>query len=359
MLIPLSKPNIGEEEKEAVLKVLESGWWTMGSVTEQLEEEFAEYKGCQHAIAVNSCSSALIIAVAEFFKGSYMCDKVLTPTMSFCATTNSLIHNDIYPVFVDSKKHSPQLDIDSAAYWFDKVDGVVPVDFGGWRCDRKKIKKYADKFGWVVVFDSAHAVEGKEDCVGDASCYSFNPIKNLAAPEMGMICTNNSGAAKRMRQVRMHGMTTDAHNRIDKPGQYDIDRLGYKMNCTDVESAVALCQLRKLDENLVRRLEIVGHYTDNIKHDYFFDGVHLFQMIIKNRNEFVMNMRDRGICCGIHYKPIHLHSYYQKEFGTRPDMYINAERIGRDTVSLPLGPGMTDEEVEYVIENVNDYLKNT
>lgn len=353
-MIPLSRPNIGEEEKEAVSDVLSSGWWTMGPVTEKLEKEFAEYKGCRYAVAVNSCSSALILAVDNVFGAEH--GRVLTPTMTFCATTNSLIHNGIDPVFVDSKKHSPQIDIDSAGYWFDKVDGVVPVHFGGWRCEKDKIRGYAEKYGWKVVFDSAHAVEGKEDYIGDASCYSFNPIKNLAAPEMGMICTNNEDLYHTLRNQRLHGMSVDAHNRVVKPGSYDIVSLGHKMNCTDVEAAVALCQLRKLDSNLQKRLDIINYYTDNIKHDYFFDGVHLFQMFIKNKQRFIMNMKEDGICCGIHYKPVHLHPYYKMNYFTRPDMYMNAERIGEDTVSLPLGPGMTDSEVEKVVERANKHL---
>lgn len=363
-MIPLSKPNIGKEEKEKIIKVLESGWWTMGPVTEEFEEEFAKYKGFKHAIAVNSCSNALILAIKSVINGERFIKKpsFLVPTMTFCATVNALIFNNIWPVFVDSiSVENPNMDIDKAGPFLKEVYGVIPVHFGGKKVDTKKIKEVCYLHNLWDVYDSAHAVEGpatKEELKSRACCYSFNPIKNLAGPESGMVCTNHDYIAEQVKSLRLHGMSCDSHNRVQKPGMYTINEHGYKMNCTDIESAVALCQLKKLDSNLERRRKIIEYYSKNIQTDFCFEGDHLFQLRIEDRDEFVSTMKDEGVCCGIHYRPVHLHPYYQKTFGTFEGMFPIAEKIGNTTVSLPLGPGMTDNEVEYVVTKTNKVLLN-
>jgi dTDP-4-amino-4,6-dideoxygalactose transaminase len=376
--ISLAKPNISHLEKEGLIKVLESSWWTMGPITEELEEEFARYKGVKHAIAVNSCSSALFLAVKAVFgeDNNSGIDRIITTPMTFCATVNSIIHNGFKPSLVDIDRFSHNLDLDlldkrineDPGYIVSSIEGIIPVHFGGVPMDYMKVKKLAEKWNLKVIFDSAHLVEGQDPYIGDASCYSFNPTKNLAAPEMGMVCTNNDEIAEKISKLRLHHMSASAHDRINKPGHYDITGLGYKMNCTDIEAVIALEQLRMLDTNKLKRICTNDTYStamEDLKAEGYLNGwdragIHLYQIGINNRDDFIIKMREKGIYCGIHYLPIHQHSYYRDEIEIDTfweDSLPHAEKIGRETVTLPMGPGMTEEEVEYVIDSFTELLK--
>jgi dTDP-4-amino-4,6-dideoxygalactose transaminase len=382
-MIPLAKPNIGREEERAVLEVLRSGWWTCGTVAQTLEQEFAEYVGSRHAVAVSSCSSALFLALKALNlpAGSL----VIVPTLTFCSTVNSVLLNGLVPVLVDVDRQTQCIDVRELEMLVDvwgvvRMSGILPVHFAGDPCDMDVIMKLADKNDWFVVGDCAHAVETewrgrKVGGYGLASCYSFNPIKNVAAPEMGMVTTDDDEVANRVRSMRLHCMSVDAFDRVRKPGSYDITDLGYKMNCTDVEAAVALCQLRKIGENWQRRLYIHHRYTEMFGDLYIqgkFNGQypssgpgdfrtvrahHLYTIQLNNRDDFILKMREKGIYCGIHYKPVHLHPYYKGKLGYGRGDFPNAEWIGDHTVSLPLGPGMTDVEVDAVMRAVEDILR--
>jgi len=229
------------------------------------------------------------------------------------------------------------------------------------------------------VSDCAHAVEAewkarKVGSYGDVACYSFNPIKNVAAPEMGMITTDYEDIAKKIMTWRCHGMDVSAFNRVSKPGSYDIVDLGYKANCTDIEAVFALHQLRDIKENWMRRQMIFQMYYEALN-DFSDRGIyngcwpdlalgrenyhalHLFQIRVGNRDKFIEEMRSRDIFCGIHYKPIHLHTYYAKRYGWKRGLFPVAEFIGDHTVSLPCGPGMSNEDVEIVIDAMESVFK--
>lgn len=378
-MIPLSKPRVTQETYDDVNKVLASGWWTMGKYTEQLEDEFANYIGTSYAVAVSSCSMALFLSLKYYdLKGFNM---VATTPLTFCSTINAIEYAGGNPLLYDVDRTTQCMDL--TKIWSEGVKylwGILPVHFGGYPC-RMDTLVDLESGGCTIIQDCAHAIEtewgGKKvGNYGDASCYSFNPTKNIAAPEMGMITTNNLDMFEWLREVRIHGMDCDASKRVNSPGGYTITRSGWKANCTDLEAVIALHQLRMVEENWERRMEIATEYRIAFKE--FIDsglfngevpntsyegprgirhGLHLFQIHINNRDKFIVEMREKGIYCGIHYKPIHLHPYYQQRFGWRVGDYPNAEWIGEHTCSLPLGPGMSKDDVGYVIKNVRAILK--
>jgi len=386
-MISLSKQNVSKETYAEVQKVLESGWWTMGKVTERLEQEFADYIGVKHAVAVNSCSMALWLAIQvnKLSLTERFCH-VLTSPLTFCSTINAIIYNDLVPFLIDVDKKTQCIDLDvdldsAEKYGEFYFQGIVPVHFAGQSCDQDTLSKLKEKYHIWIVEDCAHAIETKwrsqhVGTFGDCGCYSFNPTKNIAAPEMGMAVTNNDETAEKIRRLRIHGMDADASKRVDSPGRYNIVDLGYKANCTDLEAVIALQQLREVEDNWYKREDIWFDYNlvfdrfrkegifngntpiiEAMKVDRTVHGLHLYTIQLGNRDKFIMEMRKENICCGIHYKPIHLHPYYQERFGWKKGQFPNAEWIGEHTVSLPLGPGMTYEDVEYIVDRIHKILK--
>jgi len=382
-MIPLAKQYLTAEMRTGIVDVLNSGWWTMGKVTEQLEEEFAKYIGVKYAIAVNSCSMALFFSVKALCEGRSFRAVATTP-LTFASTINSILLNDgLFPVLFDVNKHTMCIDVEKIFLECRSIylSGMILVNFGGQPCDMDKVevlKKMDDKF-WIVQ-DCAHAVETKWNnkiigSYGDIACYSFNPTKNIAAPEMGMVTTDSEDIAKKIRRWRIHGMDAESSKRVMAPGSYSIVDLGYKANSTDIEAIVALESLKRVEENWKIREDIATKYCDaflDFSEEGLFNGsipntiydnnglkhgLHLFIILINNRDNFIMKMRDSGIFCGIHYKPLHLHPYYAKLYNFSRGDFPNAEYIGDHCVSLPLGPGMSNKDVDFVIENIRDVLK--
>jgi dTDP-4-amino-4,6-dideoxygalactose transaminase len=364
-MIPLAKQHISEKAYTRVQEVLRGGWWTMGKYTEQLEQEFARYVGAKYAVAVSSCSAALMLAVVCSRMKS-VC--VMVPSLTFCSTVNAAILTDNKPLFCDVDRATQCIDPAEIEYWLEHritAKVLIIVHFAGYPCDMDRIMRLVRKYKLFLIEDCAHAVEtrfnGKHvGTFGKLGCYSFNPTKNLAAPEMGMVVTNNWKFAQQIRKLRLHGLSVDSYSRVNRPGQYDILRLGYKMNPTDVEAVVALDSFHHLGENAYRRFAIAVEYNKalvRMKDEGYFNGQlplysserawHLYTIQINNRDKFIREMRKRDIFCGIHYRPVHTFTYYKKMFGV--NHCPNAEWIGEHTVSLPLGPGMTWETSQVII----------
>ena len=375
-MIPLSKPNISEETLEAVREVFLSGWWTMGKITQQLEEEFAEYVEAKYAVATSSCSAALHLAVRAVSQDCY--SFVATTPFIFCSTINSLIHNGLIPLWVDVDRRTQCIDLKQISKHKAYFQGLLIVHFAGYPCDMDTVMELKEKNGLWLIEDCAHAVETKwkgkhAGTFGDVGCFSFNPTKNIAAPEMGMLVTDNQEIADKIRRWRIHGMSASALERVTKPGKYDIIDLGYKYNCTDVEAVVALHQLRNISENYWRRRNICFIYNSvliDLRNAGFFNGFlpvlgndyetktahHLYTIQIPNRDKFIQEMLKRDICCGIHYKPVSLHSYYASYY-VRNLICPNAEWLGDHTVSLPLGPGMEGEDLDTVMNALEEVFR--
>lgn len=344
----------------------------MGAITKQLEERFSSYVGVPHAIAVSSASMGLLMSVGINTDSTSRVG-VVTP-LTFVSTVNALLHNGCTPLFVDVDRRTQCMDVETVKEVLDVSDPflVIPVHFAGYPCDVYSLIKYRAKMGkdFMIIEDCAHAVETTLGGVhaggaGDLGVFSFNPTKNIAAPEMGMVVTGDRRMAESLQSLRLHGMDVSTYDRVNRVGTYDVKDLGFKANCTDIEALFTLYQLESVYDNYHARELIWGAYVrelgglsvglpvdwPNASPEGFHHGLHLFTVYVGNRDRFIAKMKERGVYCGIHYKPVHLFSYYRRRFGYREDMFPNAEWIGAHTCSLPLGPGMDEDDIGYVVDN--------
>ncbi len=380
-MIPLAKPNINTQRVLLdLMTVLTSGWWTMGEYTKNLEKEFAEYVGAKYAIATNSCSMSLFLSLIVLDVRDHY---VYTSPLTFCSTINSAIHAGARGVFLADINFDTQCMNPSNIFPKPGPDDVLlPVHFAGFPCNMNEFVELSKETGARIVEDCAHAVETQfhrqhVGTFGDMGCYSFNPTKNIAAPEMGMIVTNDEEKAEKLRRLRIHGMDAEASERVNSNGTYSLVDCGYKANCTDFEAVVALSQLRNVEANWEARKYIWNQYNlafKNFCNREIFNGIypgirpslnpnvgyvhgyHLYTICLGNRDDFIAKMREKQVYCGIHYKPVNLHPCY-RNLGWHSGMFNNAEWIGKRTVSLPLGPGMTTKDVNHVVSATKELLE--
>lgn len=328
MKIPFYKPDIEEREIAKVSEVIRSGWLTQGKIVEELEKEFAKYVGAKYAVAVDSCTSALYLAVnrLDLKKGS----KIALSPLTFAASASAIIHNGHYPYFIDIGEE----------YSEHEIDATMVIHYAG--VEHKTVTKKP------VIYDSAHLVK-KNQCLNKRGfhCFSFYPTKPVASLEGGMICTNNKKDAEWFRKARLHGINADGFKRY-QGGEWDyaVDFVGWKMNMTDVQAQLALSQLRKLDKMNKRRQEILDKYNEAFDMDN--KGLHLYPMMSYDRGRFIEGMKKKGINCAVHFPPLHLQPAY-KDF--KRDLRA-VQRIGDSIVSIPFYSAMSDKEVDYIIKSV-------
>ncbi|MGG1336904.1 DegT/DnrJ/EryC1/StrS family aminotransferase [Bacillus subtilis] len=378
--LPYSLPLIGKEEIQEVTETLESGWLSKGPKVQQFEKEFAAFVGAKHAVAVNSCTAALFLALKA--KGIGPGDEVITSPLTFSSTANTIIHTGATPVFADIDENT--LNIDSVkleAAVTPRTKAVVPVHFGGQSCDMDAILAIAQNHGLFVLEDAAHAVyttykQRMIGSIGDATAFSFYATKNLATGEGGMLTTDDEGLADKIRVLSLHGMSKAAWNRYSSNGSwyYEVESPGYKMNMFDLQAALGLHQLKRLDDMQKRREEIAGRYQTAFQqisglitpfvHD---DGRHAWHLYVLQvdekkagvtRSEMITALKDEyNIGTSVHFIPVHIHPYYQKQFGYKEADFPNAMNYYKRTLSLPLYPSMSDDDVDDVIEAVRDIVK--
>lgn len=366
--IPLSDIDLGEEEIRKVTKVLRSKWLSMGPVTEQFEREFAEYLGAKHAFAVSNGTAALHIACRVLGIGPG--DEVIVPSLTFVATANAVLYVGATPVFADITSLedfniSPE---DISKKITSKTRGMIVVHYGGYSCNMDAIMRIAKENSLKVIEDAAHApgaeYKGKKlGTVGDISCFSFFANKNMVTGEGGMIVTNDDSFAERIRIIRSHGMTTltwDRHR--GHAYSYDVVETGYNYRISEIESALGLVQLKKLEQNNEKREEITKEYREQLKD---IPGIripflnyaekpsyHIFPLLLSediSRDEFIENLRGKGIQTSVHYPPIHLFSSYRKMFGFQEGMLPKTEFVGKHEVTLPLHPLMSKNDVTSIV----------
>ena len=388
--IPFFKPSIGKPEIEEVVDSLQSGWLTTGPKTKRFEEEFARYLQRQHAVAVNSCTAALHLALEAI--GLKAGQRVVVPTMTFAATAEVVRYFNATPVFADCRSEDLNLDVTDAARRIDSVTArgeevaaIIPVHYGGQIGDVAGVRALAAKYHLRVIEDAAHCCPAyyRDDetspwkTVGteaEITCFSFYANKTITTGEGGMACTNSAAHADRMRIMSLHGISRDAWKRYTAEGSwyYEIIAPGYKYNLTDIAAGIGLCQLRKADELHLRRSQWARLYSELLgdMEELVLPAVmpnrihswHLYPVRVKldhcglDRAELISEMKKAGIGTSVHWMPLHMHPYYRQQLGCEPSDYPCAAAIYPELVTLPLYPDMTAEDVEYVCRNLRDII---
>jgi dTDP-4-amino-4,6-dideoxygalactose transaminase len=374
-------PAIGEEEIEEVVDSMKSGWLGTGPKVSQFENDFKAYKGAAHAVAVNSCTAALHLSIlaADLQPG----DEVITTPLTFCASVNSIIHAGATPILADVDPLTSNIDPEQVkAKISPKTKALLPVHFGGRACEMDALVTIAQHHGLKIIEDCAHAIETeykgrKTGTFGDFGCFSFYVTKNVVTGEGGMVLAQEEAKAARIKVLALHGMSKDAWKRFADEGykHYYVMEAGFKYNMMDLQAAIGLHQLERVETTWIRRQEIWRAYNSALaelpvglpadpdadtRHAY-----HLYTIMIDeavagiSRDPFLEGMTRENIGVGVHYMSIPEHPFYQDRYGWRPEDYPSAMTIGRQTVSLPLSAKLTDNDVSDVIEAVRRVLKKS
>jgi UDP-4-amino-4,6-dideoxy-N-acetyl-beta-L-altrosamine transaminase len=377
--LPFARPLIEKEDIEEVVNTLNSDWLTTGPKTHLFEEEFAKYIGCKYAVAVNSCTAALHISLAALGIGKG--DEVITTPYTFVSTVNVILQQGARPVLVDIKPDTFNINPDLIREKInDKTKAIIPVHFGGQPCEMGKIMKIAKDNNLLVIEDAAHAIsaeyEGRKiGTIGDATCFSFYPTKNMTTGEGGMVTINDEELKEKLKIWGLHGISKDAWRRYSAEGSwyYEIVCPGYKYNMTDIQASLGLHQLEKLNRFQRRREKIVKAYDeafkdmkeitipfvkDNIKHAWHLYVIKIVSEKLKiNRNQFIEALKAENIGTSVHFIPVHLHPYYRDTYGFRRGDFPNAEYAFERVISLPLFPKMSDKDVKDVIYSVRKIVE--
>lgn len=372
-------PQIEEAEIEEVVAVLRSRWIGTGPRVARLERDFAAYKGVevQQMAAVNSCTAALHLAMLA--AGVKPGDEVITTAMTFCASVNAIIHSGATPVLVDIDPRTRNMDpaaIEAAIT--PRTRAILPVHIAGLPCDMDAIMAIANAHGLKVVEDCAHAIETeykghKAGTIGDFGCFSFYVTKNMVTGEGGMVLARDKDSAARIKRLALHGLSADAWQRFSDKGykHYFVEECGFKYNMMDLQAAIGIHQLERLEKNWLRRREIWQRYheafqdipvtlpdgpPEDVRHGHHLYAIELHDETGIARDDMLQKMTERKIGVGVHYLAIPEHPYYQRTFNWSPEKYPNATRYGRNALSLPLSAALSDEDVEDVIFSVTELL---
>jgi dTDP-4-amino-4,6-dideoxygalactose transaminase len=367
-------PKIERPEIEEVIECMESGWLGTGPRVARFEEEFKAYKGARHSVAVNSCTAALHLSLLA--AGLNPGDEVITTPLTFCATVNAILHAGAVPVLADVDSRTMNLDPTSVGNAItSKTRAVLPVHFAGRPCEMDPLCNLVERHGLKMIEDCAHAIEAeykgrKTGTFGDFGCFSFYVTKNIVTGEGGMVLTRDEEDSIRIKVLALHGMSKDAWKRFGDEGykHYSVVECGFKYNMMDLQAAIGIHQLHRIESNWQRRRDIWHRYNEafmdlpitlpadpdqETRHAY-----HLYTILVDEgksgigRDAFLNKMTRLNIGIGVHYLSIPEHPYYRNAFGWKPEDYPNAMRIGRQTASLPLSPKLTDRDVEDVIDSV-------
>jgi len=371
-------PAIGEEEIAEVVATLRSGWIGTGPRVQRFECEFAGYVDSPHAVAVNSCTAALHLALLALGVGPG--DEVIVPAMTFAATANVVVHTGARPVFADVDRGTLCLDPEAAARRVTaRTRAIMPVHFAGRPCEMDSILALAREHGLAVVEDCAHAIEtlyhGRHaGLLGDFGAFSFYVTKNVVTAEGGMVTTHDAAAAQRLKTLGLHGLDADAWMRFSDSGfrHYEVVEPGFKYNMTDLQAALGIHQLARVEQNLGRRQEIWARYDAAFADLPVFlpaaeapgtrHARHLYTLLLDvdrlrvDRDAVQAALHERNIGTGIHYRAVHLHRYYRETHGWARGDLPNSEWISDRTLSLPLSPKLDDDDVDDVIRAVRSTL---
>ena len=373
MRVRLFKPNVGVEELEAVKGAFDRAWLGMGPKTKEFEDKWRGFVGCNEAVGVNSCTAALHLALSafKFPKGK----KVLVPVLTFAATAMAPLYNDLEPVFVDVDEDTLCISLEDLERKYDEdCVAVISVLYGGCPGKIDEVVKWARSKNLKVIEDCAHTAGGKFKgktlgTFGDIGCYSFEEKKCMTTGDGGMICSDDQELIAPLRHSRWVGMNKDTWQREKENNissetsqwYYEILDLGYKYNMNDLMASIGLEQLEKLPEMNRRRMEIIEKYLDAIKgckilrpaipYEKEVGSYWMFMLRLPNRDSFIKFMQERDIATGVHYMPLTLHPYFKKYENNTPTAY----NIWNEFVTIPLHSGLTDIEVNYVINAMLEF----
>lgn len=391
LIIPYFRPSIGQSEIEEVVDSLRSGWLTTGPKVNRFEQEFASYVGAQYAVAMNSCTAALHLALEAI--GIQRGDLVLVPTMTFGATAEVVRYFDAVPVLVDCNRNSC-LDTDALKKTISAINSgipvaglnppygplkaVIPMHYGGCCCDMARIMEIAREFSLEVIEDAAHAFPSQyrpdtgsdwtyAGRFGKVGCFSFYANKCITTGEGGMAVTDDGEIAERLRLMSLHGMSKDAWKRYTAQGSwyYELVAPGYKYNLTDLAAAIGIHQLARAEEFRLRREAIAHRYSEvfQLRDELETPGEapetrvhswHLYPLRLNlerldiDRAEFIEQLKQKGVSCSVHWMPLHMHPYYRQTYNLHEGLFAVAERQWLREISLPIFPDMQDQELEYV-----------
>lgn len=387
--VPFFRAELGEAEIAEVVAVLRSGWLTTGSRVERFEEEFARAVGANHAIALNSCTAALHLALEAL--GLKAGQAVLVPTLTFAATAEVVRYFGAIPVLVDCDPHSGYMDMSDSARKLElsnsgglptqsaEVVGMIPVHVGGLMMDVDRISEFAKANKLWVVEDAAHAFPASwrkdtdspwQRCgenTAAVTCFSFYANKTITTGEGGMAVTADAELSERIRRMSLHGLSKDAWSRYSKNGSFDyrIVAPGFKYNLTDIAAAIGIHQLSRAESMRLQRQKIAERYNDELRGSELLeipanspDRIHSWHLypvklnldrLKADRDQIFYELAEAGVRCSVHWRPLHLHPYYQETFGWKPEHLPVASRIWQQLISLPIFPGMRDSEQDNVI----------
>jgi dTDP-4-amino-4,6-dideoxygalactose transaminase len=375
------QPLIEEAEIEEAVKSLRAAWLGTGPKVAEFERRIASYKGSPHAVAVNSCTAGLHLACLALQLGPS--DEVIVPAMTFAATVNSVIHAGATPVLVDVERDTFNIDPDQVSRAITpRTKAIMPVHFAGRACNMDALGSLARRHGLKLIEDCAHAVEteyrgAKAGTIGDCGILSFYSTKNVVTGEGGMMLTGDGDIAARIKVLALHGMSKDAWKRFSDAGynHYDLVEVGFKYNMMDLQAAIGMHQILRVEAYWQKRLRVWEKYNrafadlpatrpapldPESRH-----GLHLYTLLIDekaspmSRDRFISELHRRNIGTGVHYRAIPVHPVYQRLFGWRPSDFPIADAIGRMTVSLPLSAKLTDQDADDVIDAVHDVFRSS
>lgn len=372
-------PDLQEPEIQEVLEVLRSGWIGTGPRVGRFEEQFRNYIGCRHAVALNSCTAGLHLSLIAL--GAKPGDEVIVPSMTFAATANSVCHVGARPVLVDCERDTMNIDpraVEAAITPRTRI--IVPVHFAGRAADMTALEAIARPRGIRILEDAAHGVETvhqgrKIGTIGDCTAFSFYVTKNVVTGEGGIVTTEDDEIASWIKVAGLHGMSKDAWKRYSDDGfkHYEIEFPGFKYNMMDLQAALGLHQLARVEENWQKRSVLWQRYLDAFadlpvalppevrngdRHAY-----HLFILTLDtdrlkwSRDEIQQALHHENIGTGIHYRAVHLHPFYRRSLGVRPGDLPNSDYISDRTLSLPFSTKLTEQDVQDLFDAVHKVLR--
>ena len=368
--LPFHRPYMGEEEIAEVVDTLRSGWLTLGPKTHRFEEKFANYVGAGHAVAVNSCTAALHLSLEALGVGPG--DEVIVSPYTFTASVAAVLYAGATPVLADTTPDYPNIDPDAVAEKVtDRTRAIIPVHFAGAPCDLDVLRTIADRAGAVIVEDAAHALPAEYrgrriGSISEATAFSFYAGKNMTTGEGGMVTTNDAAVADTLRSRRLHGISRDAWKRYTAEGSwyYEVAERGFKYNMTDINAAIGLHQLDRLDGFHARRLELVNLYDSLLAPlagvstprapEHAASSWHLYvvgvdpEVVGRSRNDIIEALGRDHIGTSVHFIPIHHHRFYQDRLGCTKEDFPRTSWHYESAISLPLFPTMNDEDVRAV-----------